>query len=105
MWSKLRDRQLGGYKFRRQQPIGPYVADFYCAEAALVVEIDGRMHDPGHDQRRDAWMAARGIMTLRFTASLLSKDIDTVLHNILHHARQRSAQHPPNEQARTSLSP
>jgi len=44
LWSHLRNRRLGGLKFRRQQAIGPYVADFFCAKARLVVELNGRMH-------------------------------------------------------------
>ena len=53
LWGLLRSRRLAGFKFRRQHPIPPYVADFYCHEAALVIEVDGGQHgdDRGHDER------------------------------------------------------
>jgi very-short-patch-repair endonuclease len=58
LWDCLRGRRLGGLRFRRQHPVGPYVLDFYCAESALAIEVDGAQHDlPGqmeHDRRRDA---------------------------------------------------
>jgi very-short-patch-repair endonuclease len=60
-------------RFRRQHPVGPYVLDFYCTASRLAVEIDGAGHDlPGqmhHDSRRDAWLASRGVRTLRIAAS------------------------------------
>src|SRR5687768_7995127 len=45
LWEHLRGRRLSGYRFRRQQPIGPYVADFFCSTAGLIVEVDGAVHD------------------------------------------------------------
>ena len=69
MWRILRDRRIGA-KFRRQCPIGPYVADFACVAARLVVEIDGRSHGGPerrqHDRERDAWFAAQGWRVVRF---------------------------------------
>ena len=58
LWSKLRKQQLGGFKFRRQHAIGPYVADFYCAQVLLVVEVDSSYHAGRQEQdaARDAWM-------------------------------------------------
>jgi type I restriction enzyme R subunit len=59
LWQLLRNRQLLGFKFRRQHQFGDYVADFYCREAQLVIECDGSVHDPNeqwqHDQARDAY--------------------------------------------------
>src|SRR5689334_9035629 len=54
LWQHLRDRQLGGFKFRRQDPVPPFIADFVCAERKLVVEVDGENHDaqPNYDVRR-----------------------------------------------------
>jgi len=63
----IRGRRLAGFKFRRQVPIGPYVADFACLRHRLIVEADGPLHDPGHDARRDAWLSTRGFRVLRFT--------------------------------------
>ncbi|MBS0193605.1 MAG: DUF559 domain-containing protein [Proteobacteria bacterium] len=70
VWFLLRDRRLDGAKFRRQHAIGPYVLDFYCHQARLAVELDGGQHgDPGQierDQQRNAFVASKGIRTLRF---------------------------------------
>lgn len=68
LWSLLRRNRTGRH-FRRQHPLGPYILDFYCASARLCVELDGPVHGERvdhHDARRDAWLAARGIRTLRF---------------------------------------
>ncbi|WP_244621594.1 endonuclease domain-containing protein [Neomesorhizobium albiziae] len=67
LWLELKRRQLGGYKFTRQFPIGPYFADFACREKSLVVEIDGSQHaDNAYDRRRDEFMRLAGYSTLRF---------------------------------------
>jgi very-short-patch-repair endonuclease len=75
LWLRLKNRRLGGFKFRCQHPIGPYILDFYCAEARLAVEIDGQSHwsaeQAAHDDRRDAYFQAMGIETLRLSAELL----------------------------------
>ncbi len=84
LWLRLKNRQLGGFKFRRQHPIGPYILDFYCAEARLAVEIDGAAHSTAdqiaHDQRRDAYFRERGIETLRLPASLLKEPNQATTH-------------------------
>ena len=79
LWQALRGGQVGGMRFRRQHPIGPYVLDFYCPAIRLAVEIDGAAHDiperADHDLRRDAWLAAQGIRVLRvLAADVLSED-------------------------------
>ncbi|MCB9843983.1 MAG: DUF559 domain-containing protein [Phycisphaeraceae bacterium] len=91
LWSDLRNRQLGGLKFRRQQPIGPYVADFYCADARLVVELDGVKHlsSGGRDAARDRWMRAQGIETIRIPVPRFTKDRVRVLEYILSVAWKR----------------
>jgi BirA family biotin operon repressor/biotin-[acetyl-CoA-carboxylase] ligase len=62
LWQVRRGHRLGGLKFRRQIPLGPYIADFYCASARLVIEVDGVSHfDAPGDAGRDAWMAKHGI--------------------------------------------
>jgi len=70
LWSLLRRKQIAGCRFRRQQPIGPFIADFYCATAKLVVELDGPSHhEEGraiYDEARSAWLSDRGIFVLRF---------------------------------------
>ncbi len=86
LWQLLRNRQLIGFKFRRQHQFGDYVADFYCNEARLVIECDGPVHDPNeqwhHDQNRDAYMIAQGLRVLRFTNAQILNDTETVLVEI-----------------------
>jgi len=87
LWSKLRSRQIGGLKFRRQHPIGPYFADFACIEIGLVVELDGGQHGAdaavAHDQQRSDAMAASGFQTLRFWNNDVLLQPEAVLEKIL----------------------
>src|SRR6266849_6079578 len=65
LWSRLRRKQLEGFRFRRQHPLGPYVVDFFCPEAKLVVEVDGGQHaDDGETRTR--WIEAQGYRLIRF---------------------------------------
>lgn len=68
LWYRLRLRQLDGHKFRPQRPIGPYVCDFVCLSAAIVVELDGSQHveHADYDADRDAFLKAKGFQVLRF---------------------------------------
>jgi very-short-patch-repair endonuclease len=70
MWILLRNRQLAGYKFRRQYILGQYIADFYSPASAIVVELDGDSHctpeGQEHDRIRHAYLASRGLAVLRF---------------------------------------
>jgi very-short-patch-repair endonuclease/DNA modification methylase len=81
LWYALRKGQLG-FKFRRQHPIGPYIADFYSREAHLVVEIDGATHsEPGameYDYQRDAYMRSLGLDILRFSAQEVQQNLEGV---------------------------
>ena len=92
LWSRLRAGRLGGFKFRRQHPIGPFVADFYCHEAALVVEVDGDIHlsQKERDERRDQYLTEKGLRVVRFTASWLARDEAAVLGRILELCRERT---------------
>jgi very-short-patch-repair endonuclease len=79
VWSYLKGRQLDGWKFRRQAPIGPYIVDFVCFAARLVVELDGNSHDDveaGHDERRQAWLESQGFKVLRLSAD--NPEIDPI---------------------------
>jgi very-short-patch-repair endonuclease len=91
LWVALRRKALEGWRFRRQHPLGPYVLDFYCHRARLAVEVDGQTHWIGDNQRRDAerdaWMAQRGVRTVRLSASLILSDLDAALRMIDHWAR------------------
>jgi len=86
LWQHLRNRQLLGFKFRRQHQFGDYIADFYCHEASLVIECDGSVHDQNeqwhHDQNRDAYMVASGLRVLRFTNDQILDDSEMVLKEI-----------------------
>jgi very-short-patch-repair endonuclease len=84
LWAQLRDRRPGGYKFRRQYPIGPFIADFIRFEAHLVVEVDGESHDLNYayDSRRDAWLKARGLRVCRVTNEEVRTNLDGVLATI-----------------------
>jgi very-short-patch-repair endonuclease len=68
LWQKLRSRQTEGYRFRRQVPIGRFIADFVCHEARLIVEIDGGQHDPSSDieASRPRFLESEGYCVLRF---------------------------------------
>jgi very-short-patch-repair endonuclease len=70
LWFELKGRKLGGHKFRRQAPIGPYIADFYAPAVQLVVEVDGPIHDEQveTDEERTRYLEARGIRVIRFRA-------------------------------------
>lgn len=84
LWSKLRAKQMFGLKFRRQQPIGPFVADFICFEIRLVIELDGGQHatDVIHDEQRDRWFAENGFHILRFWNNDIFGNLDGVLARI-----------------------
>jgi very-short-patch-repair endonuclease len=83
VWSRLRGRQLGGYKFRRQVPIGPYFADFACLSARLVVEIDGDTHTEEADERKDKCLEERGYRVLRIPVVEVDESMDEVMDAIL----------------------
>lgn len=83
LWKELKGGKIGLH-FRKQHPIGPYVLDFYCAEANLAVEVDGQSHGTGdhplRDARRDIWLAEKGVRTLRLTArDVLNSPYDIAL--------------------------
>jgi very-short-patch-repair endonuclease len=85
LWSALRARQLGGLKFRRQHPIEPYVVDFYCAEAKLIVELDGESHEgrQAYDRQREAFLRKLGLTVLRVTNDDVLDNLDGVALAIL----------------------
>jgi very-short-patch-repair endonuclease len=84
MWAVLRDRRLAGVKFRRQAPIGPFVADFAATKPRLVIELDGGQHaGSASDKRRDAYMTANGWRVLRSWNSEVFENRDGVITVIL----------------------
>ncbi len=88
IWSRLRNRQLLGLKFRRQHPIAGFIADFACLEIGLVIELDGGQHNEpsalASDTRRAAAMAAAGFKTIRFWNNDVLARTDAVLEHLLH---------------------
>lgn len=80
LWDVLCDRRLADLKFRRQVPIGPYVADFVCHRHRLIVEADGPFHDD--DTVRDAWLEAQGYRVLRFKNAVIDQP-DVVITTII----------------------
>jgi adenine-specific DNA-methyltransferase len=89
LWARLRQRELDGFKFRRQHPIGRFIVDFVCIEARVVVEIDGGQHAERRlrDEARTAWLNGRGYRVLRFWNNEVLQDADAVREAI------RSAMH------------
>ena len=87
LWSRLRRDNIYGTKFRRQYPIGPYVADFACVHAWLVVEVDGGTHsskaETSHDRTRDAYLRERGWRVFRVTNEDVYKNLDSVMEGIV----------------------
>jgi very-short-patch-repair endonuclease len=84
LWRLLRDRRLSGLKFRRQVPVGPYVVDFLCVAARLIVEADGSQHgDSRRDDLRDAFLAQEGWAVLRFWNHEILRNCNGVLETIL----------------------
>jgi very-short-patch-repair endonuclease len=95
MWLLLRDRRLQNIKFRRQVPIGPFVADFASIAHRLVVELDGGQHaDSAYDTRRDAFLAAEGWRVLRFWNNDVMQNRDGVLLVIVEAAELAAALTP-----------
>jgi len=104
LWQRLRGSPEG-VAFRKQHPIDPYVADFYCSSARLVIEVDGEAHDRGDRPRRDevraAFLKERGYHVLRIAAEEVLKDPDGISASIvayaadpLHHAAARRGPPP-----------
>ncbi len=86
LWHLLRNRHLAGAKFRRQHPVGPYILDFYCAQARLAIELDGGQHSEAAQQRRDARrtrvLEAQGVRVLRFWNNEVLAETEAVLETI-----------------------
>ena len=85
LWSRLRNRQLNGVKFRRQVPIGPYIADFLSAEARLIVELDGGQHSVETDATRTTFLETAGLRVIRFWNHDVLGNIEGVLETIAAH--------------------
>ncbi len=87
LWNRLRAQRVNGFKFIRQEPIGPYFADFTCRKARLIIEIDGATHSTDEeiaaDLRRTAFLEAQGYQVIRFQNAEIFENIEGVLETIL----------------------
>jgi very-short-patch-repair endonuclease len=84
LWIMLRQRQLGGHRFRRQAPIGDFIVDFVCFEAKLIIELDGGQHclQTDEDAARTRWMNSQGFQVLRFWNSDIFDNLEGVVEAI-----------------------
>jgi very-short-patch-repair endonuclease len=95
LWRYLRSRSLAGFKFVRQEPIGPYVADFVCRERRLVIEVDGGQHaDSRRDASREQWLNAHRYRVLRFWNNEVLGNIEGVWDTIFAAASAAAPPHP-----------
>ena len=94
LWRHLSNGQLEGFKFRRQQAIGWFIADFLCASAKLIVEVDGDTHDHVSDRERDAALAEMGYRTIHVTNQDVMMNMDVTLRFIAEALRQIDRPHP-----------
>ena len=84
LWNQLKNRQMKGYQFMRQKPIGEYIVDFFCNKLGLVIEIDGESHDGKfrYDSERQKFLESIGLTVLRFNDADVKKDMSNVLMGI-----------------------
>lgn len=86
LWGRLRNRQVNGYRFRRQHPIKDFVVDLFCYEAMLIIEVDGEVHDDPYQKERDIErtkiLKSLGLKELRFKNKEVMNNIDLVLRKI-----------------------
>lgn len=96
LWQRLRNRQTGGLKFRRQEPLGPYVVDFFCLERRLIVELDGGQHarEERLEAERTAWLKARAYRVIRFWNHEVIDNIEGVLETIVRTAKTNKNHSP-----------
>ncbi len=99
-WSQVRAGRLSGHKFKRQVPITPYVVDFLCPAARLIVELDGEPHETTErrkrDAARDAWLRSQSFEIMRFSNETFLGNPQLALDAVLAAVEQRSALLPPN---------
>ena len=91
LWQKLQRRQIAAAKFRRQQPIGPFIVDFVCFEHRLIVEVDGGQHaqQVPYDEKRSRWLEAQGYRVLRFWNNDVLANTEAVAQSILEAVERR----------------
>lgn len=92
LWKYLRAKQMEGYKFRRQEPIGSYIVDFVCQEKRIIIEVDGGQHsiERERDSERDNWLEGQGYKVLRFWNNEVLTNTEGILEVI-----RNNLNHPP----------
>jgi very-short-patch-repair endonuclease len=107
LWERLRNYQADGLKFRRQQPLDRFIADFFCAKAKLVVELDGAVHEQRADADavREDVLERGGLKVIRFANERVMRDADEVTIEITRIARQRIAELKPAAPGQTRRLP
>ena len=91
LWYCLRAKRFSSLKFKRQKPVGPYIADFVCVRYRIVIEADGGQHGDLKDQQRDAWFTAQGFTVLRFWNHEILGETRAVLERIEEIVRELGA--------------
>lgn len=91
LWERLRRKQVAGVRFRRQHAIGPFVVDFYCGKAKLIVELDGPIHltQVERDRERQAYLEGLGFVVIRFTNDEVFSSLDDVVLRIENRVMER----------------
>jgi len=96
LWAKLRKKQLKGYQFYRQKPVGDYIVDFFCPRVKLVIEVDGRQHFSDemreYDRIREDFLSSLGLRVLRFTNTEVLTHTEKVIKSI---EREMPGKNPP----------
>lgn len=86
---RLSGLKVGGVRFRRQYPIGPYCTEFYCPSARLIIDVNGPTHEgEEYDERRTAWLESRGHGVFRLSVADIDEDLDLVVETILRELEQ-----------------
>lgn len=87
LWSRLREKKINGYKFRRQQPVFDYIVDFYCHELKLIIEVDGEIHSLpekiNYDSKRDKILKINGYHIIRLTNLEIETKLDSTINKII----------------------
>ncbi len=94
LWKHLKNRQVGGYKFRRQHGIGNFVVDFYCPELKFVIELDGWVHgeklQKEKDYERQKYLETQGFLVIRYTNAQIRYYLKAIPPNIFYHCQRRA---------------
>jgi very-short-patch-repair endonuclease len=87
LWSRLRSKQINGYKFRRQQPLFDYIVDFYCEDLKLIIEVDGEIHSfsekTSYDSKRDSILKINGYHIIRLSNFEVETEINSAINKII----------------------